>query len=81
MRKSGITLQNDLISGLSNAVTMFDCGMLPTPAIAETTPHTQSDMGAAIMASHHPACDNGVKFLIQGEDNLLFLKKKNSCKY
>ncbi|MDR1891096.1 MAG: hypothetical protein LBQ23_02850 [Puniceicoccales bacterium] len=61
-RQSGIPLQKALIRGFSNAVKVFDGGILPTPAIAEITRHTQSDIGIAITASHNPAWDNGIKF-------------------
>jgi phosphoglucosamine mutase len=67
-RKSGVALQKALICGFSSAVKIFDCGILPTPAIAETTRYVQADIGIVITASHNPACDNGIKlFNAKGE--------------
>ncbi|MDR0741895.1 MAG: hypothetical protein LBE98_00310 [Puniceicoccales bacterium] len=61
-RKSGIVLQKAFIGGFSKDVKVFDCGILPTPAIAKMTQYTKSDIGIAITASHNPASDNGIKF-------------------
>jgi phosphoglucosamine mutase len=61
-RKSGIALQEAFIGGLSKDVKVFDCGILPTPAIAKMVRYTKSNIGVAITASHNPASDNGIKF-------------------
>ncbi|MDR1233408.1 MAG: hypothetical protein LBJ75_04100 [Puniceicoccales bacterium] len=61
-RKSGIVLQKAFIGGFSKDVKVFDCGILPTPAISKMALYTKSDIGIAITASHNPASDNGIKF-------------------
>ncbi|MDR2776636.1 MAG: hypothetical protein LBB17_01145 [Puniceicoccales bacterium] len=61
-RKSGIVLQKAFIGGFSKDVKVFDCGILPTPAIAKMAQYTKSNVGIAITASHNPASDNGIKF-------------------
>ncbi|MDR2603446.1 MAG: hypothetical protein LBC11_02715 [Puniceicoccales bacterium] len=61
-RKSGIVLQKAFVGGFSKDVKVFDCGILPTPAIAKVTQHTRSNIGIVITASHNPADDNGIKF-------------------
>ncbi|MDR1528217.1 MAG: hypothetical protein LBS22_01350 [Puniceicoccales bacterium] len=61
-RKSGIVLQKAFIGGFSKDVKVFDCGILPTPAISKMAQHTKSNIGIAITASHNSASDNGIKF-------------------
>ncbi|MDR2432873.1 MAG: hypothetical protein LBD34_03935 [Puniceicoccales bacterium] len=61
-RKSGIVLQKAFMEGFSKDIKVFDCGILPTPAIAKMAQYTKSDIGIAITASHNPANDNGIKF-------------------
>lgn len=61
-RFSGQDLLNAFINGLSSKVTVIDCGILPTPAIAEVVIKESCDIGAAITASHNKYTDNGIKF-------------------
>ncbi|MDR1596018.1 MAG: hypothetical protein LBR91_03810 [Puniceicoccales bacterium] len=67
-RASGIQLFQSLLCGFSKATKVLDCGILPTPAVAEATIFTKSDAGMVITASHNPSSDNGVKiFTTAGE--------------
>lgn len=62
-RLSGDMLEAALVAGLCAAgakVTLL--GVLPTPAVAYCTRHSQADAGAVISASHNPFDDNGIKF-------------------
>lgn len=62
-RLSGDMLEAALVAGLCSAgarVTLL--GVLPTPAVAYCTRHSQADAGAVISASHNPFEDNGIKF-------------------
>lgn len=61
-RPSGPSLQNSLTEGLqSSSVTVLDCGVIPTPALAFGIHHHQADFGVMITASHNPFSDNGIK--------------------
>lgn len=60
-RESGESLLKALCDGFSGAVTVLDCGVLPTPAIAYNTIECGADFGLAMTASHNPFTDNGVK--------------------
>lgn len=62
-RLSGDMLEAALVAGLCSAgakVTLL--GIVPTPAVAYCTKHSQVDAGAVISASHNPFEDNGIKF-------------------
>jgi len=62
-RLSGDMLEAALVAGLCSAgarVTLL--GIVPTPAVAYCTRHSQVDAGAVISASHNPFEDNGIKF-------------------
>lgn len=61
-RYSGQDLLNAFINGLSSNVSVIDCGVLPTPAIAEVVIKESCDLGAAVTASHNKYTDNGIKF-------------------
>ena len=61
-RPSGPSLQYSLTEGLqSNGITVLDCGVIPTPALAFGTLHHQADFGVMITASHNLFSDNGSK--------------------
>jgi phosphoglucosamine mutase len=60
-RSSGEALIRGLISGFSDKVNVFHCGVLPTPAIAYISRKLGCDCGFAVTASHNPYSDNGVK--------------------
>lgn len=61
-RPSGPSLQYSLTEGLqSNGITVLDCGVIPTPALAFGTLHHQADFGVMITASHNLFSDNGIK--------------------
>ncbi|MDR2721159.1 MAG: hypothetical protein LBB15_02625 [Puniceicoccales bacterium] len=67
-RESGNVLKQALIAGFSRDVTVFDCGILPTPAVAYTVRKLGCDCGLSVTASHNLYFDNGVKiFNAQGE--------------
>ncbi|MDR2576495.1 MAG: hypothetical protein LBC42_00355 [Puniceicoccales bacterium] len=61
-RSSAATLRNALLSGLSDAVEIWDIGVLSTPAIASAVPFFDASIGISLTASHNGASDNGAKF-------------------
>jgi phosphoglucosamine mutase len=62
-RLSGDMLEAALVAGLCSAgAKVILLGIVPTPAIAYCTRHSQGDAGAVISASHNPFEDNGIKF-------------------
>lgn len=62
-RLSGDMLEAALVAGLcSSGARVTLLGILPTPAVAYCTKHSQADAGAVISASHNPFEDNGIKF-------------------
>lgn len=67
-RKSGPELRDALIAGLSaeRAGTVFDLGILPTPAIAFGGDRLGASLTIALTASHNPAPDNGIKLFLPG---------------
>jgi len=61
-RMSGPALCDALTQGLNrHGVYVHDAGIVPTPAIAQSTLEQLADLGIAITASHNPASDNGIK--------------------
>ncbi|MDR2436289.1 MAG: hypothetical protein LBD33_03210 [Puniceicoccales bacterium] len=67
-RESGSVLKQALIAGFSSDVTVLDCGILPTPAVAYAVRKFGCDCGLSVTASHNPYSDNGVKiFNARGE--------------
>ncbi|MDR0693624.1 MAG: hypothetical protein LBF49_03635 [Puniceicoccales bacterium] len=75
-RKSGIVLQRAFIEGFSKDVKVFDCGVLPTPAISKMVQYTKSNIGIVITASHNPASDNGIKFFNAGGEKFTVLEEE-----
>lgn len=69
-RYSGQDLLSAFINGLSSNVSVIDCGVLPTPAIAEVVIKESCDLGAAITASHNKYTDNGIKFFNENGEKL-----------
>jgi len=62
-RLSGEMLESALVAGLcATGAKVTLLGILPTPAVAYCTKHSQADAGAVISASHNPFEDNGIKF-------------------
>ena len=54
------------ISGMSDKITAYDCGVIPTPGLSFITDHDDFDFGIMITASHNPWADNGIK-IFQGD--------------
>ncbi len=70
-RASGEFLAAATVAGLASAgVDVRDAGVLPTPAIAHLTAHSDADLGVMISASHNPMADNGIKFFSRGGHKL-----------
>ena len=42
-------------------INVYDCGILPTAALACVVVDDSMDLGIVITASHNPAVDNGIK--------------------
>ncbi len=62
-RLSGDMLEAALVAGLcATGAKVTLLGIVPTPAVAYCTKHSQADAGAVISASHNPFEDNGIKF-------------------
>lgn len=61
-RMSGPALADALTLGFNQAgAHVWDCGIVPTPAVAQNVVEQSADLGIAITASHNPAADNGIK--------------------
>jgi phosphoglucosamine mutase len=70
-RASGEFLSAAATAGLAAAgVTVYDAGVLPTPAIAFLTADLHADFGVMLTASHNPMPDNGIKFFSRGGHKL-----------
>ena len=70
-RQSGIELQEILTNELIQyGVDVFDCGVLPTAALACVVVDDALDLGIVITASHNPATDNGIKLFSHRGDKL-----------
>jgi phosphoglucosamine mutase len=66
-RASGEFLSAAATAGLAAAgVTVYDAGILPTPAVAFLVAELHADFGVMLTASHNPMPDNGIKFFSQG---------------
>lgn len=66
-RKSGETLRDALVAGLSAAgAEVSDIGLCTTPMVYHFTAAEGFDASAMITASHNPPCDNGVKVSRRG---------------
>ncbi|HAX62420.1 MAG TPA: phosphoglucosamine mutase [Elusimicrobia bacterium] len=62
-RESAAWISKALIEGITAAgVDVFDCGIIPTPAVAYITSSRGSSAGCVISASHNSAEFNGIKF-------------------
>lgn len=65
------------ISGMSDKITTYDCGVIPTPGLSFITDHNDFDFGIMITASHNPWADNGIKiFQDNGEKISPALERK-----
>lgn len=61
-RASGQVLVEALVAGLTQqSVTVYDGGVVPTPAVAGSVLQNKADLGIAVTASHNPSHDNGIK--------------------
>jgi phosphoglucosamine mutase len=66
-RASGEFLSAAATAGLAAAgVTVYDAGILPTPAVAFLVAELRADFGVMLTASHNPMPDNGIKFFSRG---------------
>lgn len=67
-RASGPELSDLLMRGMAaeGAGTLFDFGVLPTPAIAHGGDRLGATLSIALTASHNPASDNGIKLFLPG---------------
>ena len=66
-RASGEFLEAAVVAGLASAgIDVTLVGVLPTPAVAFLTAHTDADLGVMLSASHNPMPDNGIKFFARG---------------
>jgi phosphoglucosamine mutase len=62
-RLSGPMLEAAIVAGItSTGRNVVQVGIVPTPAVASITVHTQAAAGVMISASHNPVEDNGIKF-------------------
>jgi len=62
-RRSGDMLEAALAAGLcSIGAEVYQCGVIPTPAVAYLIKKYKFDAGVMISASHNPMEDNGIKF-------------------
>lgn len=62
-RISGFMLERAFVAGvLSTGATVWEVGVLPTPAVCYLAKKLRADLGAMISASHNPMEDNGIKF-------------------
>jgi len=62
-RKSGDMLEAAVTAGLcSIGAEVYQCGIMPTPAVAFLIKKYKFDAGVMITASHNPMQDNGIKF-------------------
>jgi len=62
-RESSLWISKALSDGIMDAgVDVFDCGVVPTPAVAYITTIRGSSAGCVISASHNSAEFNGIKF-------------------
>lgn len=70
-RESSSAIKERIAAGLSSASTLYDAGILPTPAIALLlkTDHT-FDAGIVISASHNHYLDNGIKIFTRAGEKL-----------
>lgn len=63
-RKSGGSILEALINGvILGGGSVYDCGILPTPAVSYLTKISNADFGVVITASHNPKEYNGIKIL------------------
>jgi phosphoglucosamine mutase len=62
-RVSGPALSAAAAAGLAaEGCTVFDAGILPSPAVSHLLPREKFDLGLVVSASHNPPEDNGLKF-------------------
>ncbi|MEJ5171737.1 MAG: phosphoglucosamine mutase, partial [Fimbriimonadales bacterium] len=64
-RRSGPMLGASLASGFcSVGVDVVALGVVPTPTVSYVARTGEFGMGAVVSASHNPASDNGIKFVL-----------------
>ncbi len=64
-RTSSIILETALSTGLlASGVDVGLLGIVPTPAVAYATAHSDAQLGVVVTASHNPYCDNGIKLFM-----------------
>jgi phosphoglucosamine mutase len=64
-------LEAAVVAGLTSAgAEVLRAGVVPTPALAYLTAHTDADLGVMISASHNPMPDNGIKLFSRGGHKL-----------
>ena len=62
-RVSGPALSAAAAAGLAaEGCTVFDAGVLPSPAVSHLLPREKFQLGLVVSASHNPPEDNGLKF-------------------
>lgn len=88
-RASGDMLEGALIAGIcSIGGNIWDCDIIPTPAVSYLTRSLNASAGVMISASHNPIEDNGIKFFskdgfklpdeVELEIEKLFFEKKDN---
>lgn len=66
-RRSGTWLAAAAGAGLASAgLEVRDAGVVPTPAVSTLVRLADACLGVVVSASHNPAPDNGLKFLVRG---------------
>lgn len=76
-RTSGLMLAKAVNAGLtSTGCQVYNCGMVPTPALQYAVKHYRMDGGVMITASHNPPQYNGIK--VMARDGVELPRKKET---